>query len=104
MAYIGWFGPRGPASVVLGLPLLDEEHVQGVELLARAVAVTVGLSVLPHGVSAAALADRYGRWHEKTTATGRKLRERTPVPESTRVAPRREREPCVRTGAGGLCQ
>ncbi|MFI6564215.1 cation:proton antiporter [Streptomyces sp. NPDC050534] len=78
VAYIGWFGPRGLASVVLGLLVL-EEHVPGTELLERAVAVTVGLSVLLHGVSAVALADRYGRWHEETTATGRELCEGTPV-------------------------
>ncbi|MFG5718544.1 cation:proton antiporter [Streptomyces murinus] len=91
VAYIGWFGPRGLASVVLGLLLLEEEHVQGVELMARVVAVTVGLSVLLHGVTAVALADRYGDWHEKATAAGGKLREGTPVPESARVAPRRNR-------------
>ncbi|MGY6021818.1 cation:proton antiporter [Streptomyces spinosirectus] len=78
VAYIGWFGPRGLASVVLGLLVL-EEHVPGAELLERAVAVTVGLSVLLHGVSAVALADRYGRWHEETTAAGRELCEGTPV-------------------------
>ncbi|MFF7641941.1 cation:proton antiporter [Streptomyces canus] len=83
VAYIGWFGPRGLASVVLGLLVLEEEHVQGVELLGRVVAVTVGLSVLLHGVSAVALAERYGRWHEETTATGRELHETTPVPEPT---------------------
>ncbi|CAL2056594.1 Na_H_Exchanger domain-containing protein [Streptomyces murinus] len=93
VAYIGWFGPRGLASVVLGLLLLEEEHVQGVELMARVVAVTVGLSVLLHGVTAVALADRYGDWHEKATAAGGKLREGTPVPESARVAPRRNRRP-----------
>ncbi|MFG3292963.1 cation:proton antiporter [Streptomyces sp. NPDC048179] len=92
VAYIGWFGPRGLASVVLGLLLLEEEHVQGIELLARVVAVTVGLSVLLHGVSAVVLADWYGRWHEKAMATGRRLREGTPVPGSTRVSPRRGRE------------
>ena len=81
VAYIGWFGPRGLASVVLGLLVL-EEHVRGVGLLGRVVAVTVGLSVLLHGVSAVALADRYGRWHEETTATGRELRETAPVPEA----------------------
>ncbi|MEW2272881.1 hypothetical protein [Streptomyces griseofuscus] len=70
VAYIGWFGPRGLASVVLGLLLLEEEHVQGVELMARVVAVTVGLSVLLHGVTALALADRYGAWHEKVRTTG----------------------------------
>ncbi|WP_341868871.1 cation:proton antiporter, partial [Streptomyces murinus] len=93
VAYIGWFGPRGLASVVLGLLLLEEEHVQGVELMARVVAVTVGLSVLLHGVTAVALADRYGDWHEKATTAGGKLREGTPVPESARVAPRRNRRP-----------
>ncbi|MFF4928189.1 cation:proton antiporter [Streptomyces griseofuscus] len=93
VAYIGWFGPRGLASVVLALLLLEEEHVQGVELMARVVAVTVGLSVLLHGVTAVALADRYGAWHEKATTAGGRLREETPVPESARVAPRRNRRP-----------
>ncbi|MFF3325145.1 cation:proton antiporter [Streptomyces sp. NPDC002889] len=81
VAYIGWFGPRGLASVVLGL-LAVEEHVPGVELVGRVVAITVGLSVLLHGVSAVALAERYGRWHEKAAATARGLREGTPVPET----------------------
>ncbi|MFD3498954.1 cation:proton antiporter [Streptomyces sp. NPDC058678] len=81
VAYIGWFGPRGLASVVLAL-LVVEEHVPGVELLGRVVAITVGLSVLLHGVSAVALAERYGRWHEKTATATRDLREGTPVPES----------------------
>ncbi|MFG2570601.1 cation:proton antiporter [Streptomyces sp. NPDC048567] len=79
VAYIGWFGPRGLASVVLGLLVL-EEHVHGVELVGRVVAVTVGLSVLLHGISAVILANRYGRWHEETTARGRELREASPVP------------------------
>lgn len=81
VAYIGWFGPRGLASVVLGL-LVAEEHVPGVELLGRVVAVTVGLSVLLHGVSAVALAERYGRWYEKAAAVTRGLREEEPAPES----------------------
>ncbi|MEU0214916.1 hypothetical protein ABZ281_07215 [Streptomyces sp. NPDC006265] len=81
IAYIGWFGPRGLASVVLGLLVLEED-VPGMGLLGRVVAVTVGLSVLLHGLSAVALADRYGRWHERTRASGRDLRESTPVPET----------------------
>lgn len=83
VAYIGWFGPRGLASVVLAL-LVVEEHVHGVELLGNVVAITVGLSVLLHGVSAVPLAERYGRWHARTAATSRDLREGTPVPESPR--------------------
>ncbi|MFI6010149.1 cation:proton antiporter [Streptomyces sp. NPDC051243] len=81
VAYVGWFGPRGLASVVLGL-LVVEEHVPGTQTLGRVVAVTVGLSVLLHGVSAVALAERYGRWYQRAAAReGRELREGAPVPE-----------------------
>lgn len=61
VGYIGWFGPRGLASIVLGL-LAAEQHVPGMEFLGRVVAVTVGLSILLHGLSAVPLANRYGRW------------------------------------------
>lgn len=85
VTYIGWFGPRGLASVVLAL-LVAEEHVPGVELLGRVVAITVGLSVLLHGVSAVTLAERYGRWYEKAAAATRGLREKAPVPEAPGAA------------------
>ncbi|NEA61814.1 hypothetical protein G3I56_04275 [Streptomyces sp. SID12488] len=78
VAYVGWFGLRGLASVVLAL-LVVEEHVPGVEQLGRVVAITVGLSVLLHGVSAVALAERYGRWLGRTATTTRDLREGDPV-------------------------
>ncbi|MFF4359924.1 cation:proton antiporter [Streptomyces sp. NPDC001604] len=76
VAYIGWFGPRGLASVVLAL-LVVEEHVPGTETMGRVVAATVGLSVLLHGVSAVALAGRYGAWFRRTSAAAgrRELRE-----------------------------
>ncbi|OII66926.1 sodium:proton antiporter [Streptomyces sp. CC77] len=83
VAYIGWFGPRGLASVVLGLLVL-EDRVPGVDLLGRVVAVTVGLSVLLHGMSAVALAGRYGRWHRRTAAAGRETVEAAAVPEPVR--------------------
>lgn len=79
VTYVGWFGPRGLASVVFGL-LLAEEHIHGVDLLSRVVAVTVGLSVLLHGTSAAALAARYGRWYERASAQPG-LRENTTTPD-----------------------
>ncbi|MEV2246508.1 cation:proton antiporter [Streptomyces sp. NPDC049970] len=79
VAYLGWFGPRGLASVVLGL-LVVEEQVHGMELVGRVVAVTVGLSVLLHGVSAVALVGRYGRWYADAAATEPDLREGVPAP------------------------
>ncbi|RSS52892.1 hypothetical protein EF912_18965 [Streptomyces sp. WAC07061] len=83
VAYIGWFGPRGLASVVFGL-LVAEEHIHGVDLISRVVAITVGLSVLLHGASAAVLAGRYGHWYERA-ATTPGLRESAATP----VTPRR---------------
>lgn len=77
VAYIGWFGPRGLASVVFGL-LLVEEHVPGVQLLGRVIAVTVALSILLHGMSAVFLAKRYGVWHRKAAERRPHLREGVP--------------------------
>lgn len=67
VAYIGWFGPRGLASLVLGLLVL-EEAVPGVALVAQTVAITVGLSVLAHGATAVPLAARYARWFTRISA------------------------------------
>ncbi|WP_328400080.1 cation:proton antiporter [Streptomyces sp. NBC_00390] len=81
VAYIGWFGPRGLASITFGL-LVVEEHVPGIDLLGTVISVTVGLSILLHGVSAVALADRYGGWYEGETAVTPDLREGTGVAEA----------------------
>lgn len=86
VAYIGWFGPRGLASVVFGL-LVAEEHLNGADLIDHVVAITIGLSVLLHGASAAVLAGRYGHWYQEAAATTPELREST----TTRVTPRRGR-------------
>ena len=51
-------------------------------MLGRVVAVTVGLSVLLHGLSAVTFAERYGRWYARAAAATRGLREEAPVPES----------------------
>lgn len=59
--FVGWFGPRGLASILFGLLLLEEEIERGQELFA-VVAWTVVLSVLLHGATAAWGARRYGRW------------------------------------------
>ncbi|MFF2774077.1 cation:proton antiporter [Streptomyces sp. NPDC058052] len=80
--YIGWFGPRGLASVVLGL-LVAEEHVAGTTTIGRVVAVTVGLSVLLHGATAPALAGAYGAWYRRAlAASGGDLKESADVPEA----------------------
>lgn len=74
VAYIGWFGPRGLASLVFGL-LAFGEHLPGTTLLNGVIAVTVGLSVLLHGATAPFLGNRYGDWFTRTLRTEPDLRE-----------------------------
>ena len=52
--FIGWFGPRGLASVVFGLLIVEELPVDdpGVEIVLSTIVLTVSLSVLAHGISA----------------------------------------------------
>jgi NhaP-type Na+/H+ or K+/H+ antiporter len=58
--FIGWFGPRGLASLLFALLALEQLDSAADEAVAI-IAVTVLLSVLAHGISAAPLAARYGR-------------------------------------------
>jgi sodium/hydrogen antiporter len=63
VAFIGWFGPRGLASVVFAL-LATEELKDNADLVlvVNTIAATVLISVVVHGISAEPLAERYGAW------------------------------------------
>jgi len=51
--FMGWFGPRGLASIVLGLVYLGAEiHAPDESTIGLVVMVTVGLSIFAHGLSA----------------------------------------------------
>ncbi|HAA04326.1 MAG TPA: sodium:proton exchanger [Syntrophobacteraceae bacterium] len=52
LVFMGWFGPRGLASIVLGLVYLEQEsHLPGEPTISLAVMVTVALSIFAHGFS-----------------------------------------------------
>jgi sodium/hydrogen antiporter len=60
--FAGWFGPRGLASIVLGLIVVEEAPLlAGRDEIELVVALTVLLSVLLHGVTAAPLSTAYAR-------------------------------------------
>ena len=63
MAFIGWFGPRGLASIVFGL-LAVERGVPEAQTVLTAVVVTVALSVVLHGLTSVPLPRAYHRWYE----------------------------------------
>ena len=60
--FIGWFGPRGLASIVLALLALDELKVfPGDSTFITVVFITVLLSVFAHGLTASPLSNLYAK-------------------------------------------
>lgn len=59
VAFIGWFGPRGLASIIFALLALEDLHAEA-ERAVAVIGTTVLLSVFAHGLSAKTLAHRYG--------------------------------------------
>ncbi|GAA4487447.1 cation:proton antiporter [Rhodococcus olei] len=66
VAFVGWFGPRGLATIVFVILILEEPgDLPHEELLLTTAIITIALSVLAHGLSAAPLADRYATWFQR---------------------------------------
>jgi NhaP-type Na+/H+ or K+/H+ antiporter len=62
MAFAGWFGPRGLATIVFMLTIVEEANLPGTGRIVQVATVTVLISVVAHGVTAPWLTDRYLRW------------------------------------------
>jgi NhaP-type Na+/H+ or K+/H+ antiporter len=62
VAFLGWFGPRGLASIVFGIILIDDAHLPHLDTLLLAITVTIAISVYAHGITARPLTERYTRW------------------------------------------
>ena len=78
VVFMGWFGPRGLASIVLGLVYLEQEmHFPGELTIRFALTATVLLSIFAHGLSAMPGIALYARKIESLAADA-------PEHESTR--------------------
>jgi sodium/hydrogen antiporter len=62
VVFLGWFGPRGLASIVFAVILATEAQLAHESLLLNTIFLTIALSVLLHGITAAPLAGRYAIW------------------------------------------
>ncbi len=95
IAFLGWFGPRGLASIVFALIVVQEADLPHVNTILLTTYVTVGLSVLVHGATAAPLARRYAAWFASHPSDG------LPPMESVPAATHRwRRQPLGRGTAG----
>jgi NhaP-type Na+/H+ or K+/H+ antiporter len=75
--FVGWFGPRGVASILYIFIVLESESLPGLELIYAVVMVTVLFSIFAHGITAAPAAKHYGEHikgleHEEKAITERK--------------------------------
>ena len=91
VAFLGWFGPRGLASIVFAVIVVEQSHLPHLQTILLTTYATVGLSVLAHGLSAARLAERYAGWY------GSHRRDRLPTMESVPALPHRPRGPLAQT-------
>ena len=81
VAFVGWFGPRGLATIVFVILILEEPGELPHEgLLVTTAVITIALSVLAHGLSAAPLADRYAAWFRRHPRSEDQPAPGTPAP------------------------
>jgi NhaP-type Na+/H+ or K+/H+ antiporter len=59
--FLGWFGPRGLASILFALLFLERFHIPGGDEILACVVLTVMLSIVLHGVSANPMSARFER-------------------------------------------
>ncbi len=79
--YMGWFGPRGLASIVFAIVILEEAELPHIPLIIVIMATTVGMSVVAHGITAWWGSNRYADWYEGKSDTHPTMQESKPVSE-----------------------
>ena len=87
LGFVGWFGPRGLATIVFAVILIDESSLPHERILLLAVAATIGISVFAHGLTAQPLTNRYVGWYASHP------REKLPTMESVPASTQRWRTP-----------
>lgn len=63
--FLGWFGPRGLASILFALLVIEEFNIPGAEEVAACVVLTVLLSIIAHGLTANPLSNRFHNSKDK---------------------------------------
>ena len=63
--FLGWFGPRGLASILFALLIIEKSGIPHREAIISIVVITVLLSILLHGITAAPASKRYAQAIEK---------------------------------------
>lgn len=83
--YMGWFGPRGLATIVFAALVVTDADLPGTPTISVVASVIVGMSVLLHGLTAYPGSQAYANWyqsHDDPTklAEGKAIHHRTVSP------------------------
>ncbi len=79
--FLGWFGPRGVASILYIFIMLDAEGLAASEMIYTVVMVTVLFSIFAHGMTAAPVANRYAQRMADEEVVAPDAEEHADVPE-----------------------
>lgn len=66
--FLGWFGPRGLATIILAGVVVEDAAIPGAETIVTVAMITVGLSVFAHGMTAWHGSESYADWVSRTPA------------------------------------
>ena len=91
VAFLGWFGPHGLASIVFAVIVVSDADLLHTDAVVTAVITTIALSVVAHGMSAVPAAEWYSRWYTRHP-------EREMLMEGRRVARQRWRRRTTSSG------
>src|SRR5580765_2008558 len=89
LAFMGWFGPRGLASIVFTVIVLEEADLPHASTAAVVVVFTIVLSIYAHGLTALPLTGRYAKWYAAHPS------EAPPPMEAVEAEPQRWRRPAL---------
>ena len=93
--FLGWFGPRGLATIILAGIIIEESTLPGTELIVTVAMTTVAFSVYLHGMTAWYGSESYADWTEANESQA--VSESEDVRESDVKVPVRFRTPGLRT-------
>ena len=102
MLFLGWFGPRGLATIVLAGVVIEGAELAGIDVIVAIGMVTVGLSVFAHGVTAWHGSEAYANWAARTEPAAAE-----PMPRGTAAevqVPARFRAPGMPADPGDVRQ
>ncbi len=80
VGYLGWFGPRGLASIIFAGIVIEDAVLPGADTIVDVAMVTVGLSIFAHGATSWFGSESYADWYERVEPSDPEIPEAAGAP------------------------